>query len=140
MWSFFALIIYMGLKKLPKISDYWSRSFLYRNELAPAVMSRNRLQELLWYIHFADNSQAGEEQLAKVKNLVSLLVRNFKRHQTPGEVVVIDKRMVPFRGRLIFKQYLPEKSSKYGVKLFKLCDTVGYTWVDYLWRKNCKQG
>lgn len=36
--------------------------------------------------------------------------------------------MVPFRGRLQFKQYLPGKSHKYGVKLFKLCDSAGYTY------------
>ena len=30
--------------------------------------------------------------------------------------------VVPFRGRLKFRQYLPKKSHKYGIKLFKLCD------------------
>ena len=36
--------------------------------------------------------------------------------------------MVPWRGRLIFRQYIPAKSHKYGIKLFKLCSTEGYTW------------
>lgn len=35
--------------------------------------------------------------------------------------------MVPFRGRVIFRQYIPEKSNKYGCKLFKLCTPEGYT-------------
>ena len=35
--------------------------------------------------------------------------------------------MVPFRGRLGFRQYIPGKSHKYGCKLFKLCTTDGYT-------------
>jgi len=36
--------------------------------------------------------------------------------------------MVPFRGRLKFRQYIPGKSHKYGVKLFKVCSPDGYTY------------
>ncbi|XP_046679185.1 piggyBac transposable element-derived protein 4-like [Homalodisca vitripennis] len=35
--------------------------------------------------------------------------------------------MVPWRGRLNFRQYLPDKSHKYGVKIYKLCSPDGYT-------------
>ncbi|CAH2002927.1 unnamed protein product [Acanthoscelides obtectus] len=31
-------------------------------------------------------------------------------------------------GRLILKQYIPQKTHKYGIKLFKLCCDNGYTW------------
>lgn len=133
MWNFFALLLYMGLVKLPKISDYWSRCFLYRNEFVPALMSRNRFQEVLRLIRFSDIEQARNDRLARVKHLVSLLMRNFKSLQTPGEVVVIDESMIPIRGKLMFKQYIPGELSKYGVKViklygvkvFKLC---GYTY------------
>ncbi|KOC58679.1 hypothetical protein WH47_08076 [Habropoda laboriosa] len=36
---------------------------------------------------------------------------------------------IPWRGRLIFKQYIPNKAHKYGIKLFKLCSNEGYTWA-----------
>ncbi|KOX74793.1 hypothetical protein WN51_00400 [Melipona quadrifasciata] len=36
--------------------------------------------------------------------------------------------MIPWRGRLKFRQYIPIKSHKCGIKLFKLCCTEGYTW------------
>jgi hypothetical protein len=42
--------------------------------------------------------------------------------------IVIDETMIPFRGRLRFKQYLPGRAHKYGVKIFKLCDSSGYTY------------
>ncbi|XP_026465869.1 abscisic acid and environmental stress-inducible protein-like, partial [Ctenocephalides felis] len=35
--------------------------------------------------------------------------------------------MVPWRGRLGFRQYIPGKRHKYGVKLYKLCLSEGYT-------------
>jgi hypothetical protein len=43
--------------------------------------------------------------------------------------VVIDESMVPFRGRLLFKQYIPGKRHKYGVKLYKLCLPGKYTYA-----------
>ena len=36
--------------------------------------------------------------------------------------------MVPWKGRLLFKQYIPGKAHKYGVKIYKLAATNGYTW------------
>lgn len=46
----------------------------------------------------------------------------------PGESICIDETMVPFRGRLSFRQYIPGKRHKYGIKLFKLCAKGGYTY------------
>lgn len=36
--------------------------------------------------------------------------------------------MVTFRGRLIFRLCIPGKTHKYGIKLFKLRGTNGYTY------------
>ncbi|KAJ8969806.1 hypothetical protein NQ314_001563 [Rhamnusium bicolor] len=46
----------------------------------------------------------------------------------PGDTIVIDETMVPFHGRLKFRQYNPSKAHKYGIKLYKLCTPHGYTW------------
>lgn len=40
----------------------------------------------------------------------------------------IDESMVPFRGRLKFRQYIKGKRNKFGIKLFKLCLPGGYTY------------
>lgn len=39
----------------------------------------------------------------------------------------IEEFIVPFTGRLFFKQYLKNKRHKYGIKLFKLCIPPNYT-------------
>ena len=36
--------------------------------------------------------------------------------------------MISWRGRLLFKQYIPGKAHKYGIKMYKLAATNGYTW------------
>lgn len=45
----------------------------------------------------------------------------------PGQVLSIDEGMVPFKGRLSFKQYMKDKPTKWGLKCFLLCDAqTGY--------------
>ena len=36
--------------------------------------------------------------------------------------------MAPWKGELLFKQYIPGKAHKYGVKIYKLAATNGHTW------------
>jgi len=39
-----------------------------------------------------------------------------------GEVIV------KFKGRVIFRQYIPKKSNRFSIKIYKLCDESGYTY------------
>lgn len=72
--------------------------------------------------HFANNETAPEgDRLHKVQSLLSYLVTKFKDAKTPSNILAVDETMVPFRGRLKVRQYIPGKSHKYGVKLFKVC-------------------
>ena len=57
-----------------------------------------------------------------------MLRNNFKSVYSPGEKLVVDESLVPFRGRILFRQYIPGKSHKYGIKLYKICTVIGYAW------------
>jgi hypothetical protein len=57
-----------------------------------------------------------------------LLKAIFMSVNIPGSTITIDETMVPWKGRLLFKQYIPGKSHKYGVKIYKVAGTNGYTW------------
>ncbi|UYV81846.1 hypothetical protein LAZ67_20002683 [Cordylochernes scorpioides] len=39
----------------------------------------------------------------------------------PGEYLTVDENIIPFIGRCSFKQYLPNKPAKYGIKSYVLC-------------------
>ena len=41
---------------------------------------------------------------------------------------MIDESVVPWRGRLQFRQYIKNKSHKYGIKLYKLCTPDGFVY------------
>lgn len=119
----------MGIVKYPKIPDYWRKNRLYNNTFVPSVMSRNRFQLLLRVLHFANNDGADKDnRLYKVEDIIKKFQTKCSNEANPGETLAVDETMVPFRGRLIFRQYIPSKRHRYGIKLFKLCDPKGYTY------------
>lgn len=127
--KFFALIIYMGIVRLPKIADYWSTDKIMGQHFPRTVMSRNRFELLLSMLHFSQRDEENTaDRLHRVRELLEVLNENFKKSYTPGEDLCIDESVIPFRGRLIFRQYNKQKRHKYGVKLFKLCTLPGYTY------------
>uniref|UniRef100_A0AAZ1Y4A3 PiggyBac transposable element-derived protein domain-containing protein n=1 Tax=Oreochromis aureus TaxID=47969 RepID=A0AAZ1Y4A3_OREAU len=43
--------------------------------------------------------------------------------------ICVDEQLVPFRGRCNFKQYIPTKPAKYGLKIWAVCDVeTSYAW------------
>jgi len=38
----------------------------------------------------------------------------------------VDEVTVKFKGRIIFRQYIPKKRKRFGVKIYKLCEESGY--------------
>ncbi|CAF4410276.1 unnamed protein product, partial [Rotaria sp. Silwood2] len=60
----------------------------------------------------------------------------------PGSIISIDESMIPWGGRLLFKQYIPGKAHKYGVKMYKLAATNGYVcnYVIYTGKQNSTPG
>ncbi|XP_063628187.1 piggyBac transposable element-derived protein 4-like [Cydia splendana] len=127
MHTFFAILLAMGLVKVPHIGDYWSKNKLYRNEYISSLMSRDRFLALLKYWHFSDDSNSENDKIHKFREVYTMLMTQFKDVLKPGKVLVVDESMVPWRGRLHFRQYIKNKSHRYGVKLYKVCTPEGYT-------------
>ncbi|XP_050308036.1 piggyBac transposable element-derived protein 4-like [Anthonomus grandis grandis] len=91
-------------------------------------MARNRFELILSMFHISDNSaQVPGNRLHKVQPLIDLLVDKFHHFIIPEISLCIDESMVPFQGRLSFRQYLLNKRHRYGVKIFKLCTDPFYT-------------
>lgn len=107
--KFFGIILYMGLVKYLNIWQYWSTETFYKNAFVPKLTSRNRFQLLLRFIHFSDNTNSDTNRLYKVERVLDMLQANFVAAKIPGKVVAVDETMVPWRGRLIFRQYILER-------------------------------
>ncbi|XP_035209422.1 piggyBac transposable element-derived protein 4-like [Stegodyphus dumicola] len=43
--------------------------------------------------------------------------------------ISIDESLLPYKGRLSWKQYIPSKRARFGIKMFHLCESAsGYIW------------
>lgn len=122
---YFGLVFWMGLMKLPSIAHYWSKSELYGTNFSK-YMSRNRFELLTKVVHSCQEEPTGTK-VKKVKGLIDLLVERFNECFQPQENMVIDESVVPFTGRLKYRQFIKNKRHRYGVKLFKLCAPPCYT-------------
>ena len=118
MKQFVALSFLMGIVVKPGISDYWSTSPLLKGSIFNSVMSRNRFQSILQFLHFADNSQFDpndpyRDHLYKVRPVVDYLVNKFKTVYIPEDHISIDGELLLWKGNLSFKQYIPMKRARF---------------------------
>lgn len=126
---FIAFLIWMGLDSKPSLKDYWRRLPLYKNDISK-YLPRNRFELLLRMFHLANNDECPpNDRLHKIQSLVDMMNANFHRCMIPEESICIDETMIPFRGQLSFRQYVKGKRHKFGIKLFKICLTGGYTYT-----------
>jgi hypothetical protein len=109
-------------------------------------MNRNHFEQLLTMLHFNDNEAADNQdqeidRIHKIRPLMQKLLTRFQDVVNPERNVCIDETMVPFRGRLKFKQYIKNKRHKFGIKLYKLCLESSYTYdVKIYCGKDTQQG
>ncbi|KAJ8875770.1 hypothetical protein PR048_023669 [Dryococelus australis] len=96
---FLALLLWMSMGKKPTLKCYWSKNVLYKINLSVNGMSRNRFEALLTMIHFSNNEFP----------LIDKLNNVFLKAYIPANEVCILEIMVPFRGTLLFQQYITGK-------------------------------
>lgn len=125
--NWLGLVMGMGLVQMREIEMYWSNTILFSTEFGK-IISRNRFQLLTSMIHYSNNETADKNnRLYKLGTIVDDVMINSNDCMTPSEVMCIDESVIPFTGRLLFKQYNKSKRHKYGIKLFKLCIPPNYT-------------
>ncbi|XP_041864774.1 piggyBac transposable element-derived protein 4-like [Melanotaenia boesemani] len=69
------------------------------------------------------------DKLAPIRDVWDKWVEQLPLMYNPGPEVTVDERLVPFRGRCPFRQYMPNKPGKYGIKIWVVCDARNsYAW------------
>ncbi|XP_060562864.1 piggyBac transposable element-derived protein 4-like [Ruditapes philippinarum] len=128
MRAFLGINILMGINQLPEAKMYWSTDPLIGNTAVSKIMTINRFQQIMKYLHVSDRTteptrdQPGFDKLFKVRPVLDSLSDTFRRYFTLHREVSIDEAMVAFAGRLSYRQYMPAKPVKRGIKVWMLCD------------------
>ena len=78
----------------------------------------SRMMPLLFLL---DNQ--GYDKLHKIKPLLELLFPNFERAYNLHKNISIDECMIPWRGRLSFRQFIASKPIRFGIKVCVLADS-----------------
>lgn len=128
MKAFVALQIAMGLCNKPAISDYWNTYWLTTTNFGD-VMPRNRFELLQTFLHFNDvanqvpRAQEGYNPLFKIQPLLDICNPIYEKVYQPNKSLAVDESMIKFKGRIFFRQYLPKKPTKWGIKAFVLSES-----------------
>ena len=94
---------------------------------------RFRYQIILKFLHFADNSTYDAEdpdcdRLFKVRPIIDHFNETSQELYSATKRVSVDEQLLLHKGNLHFKQYIPNKRTRFGIKFFSLCDETGYVY------------
>lgn len=112
-----------------------STIFGFQNKLIMKKISPNPFDLLLTFFHFSDDVQITRDpdRLSKIRTVLDPICKNFQSALKSDQEVAIDESMVPRRGRLVFRQWLPANS----IKGYKLCTPGSYTYnFSIYWSRN----
>lgn len=118
-----ALLIYFGLVKVVgAVEKYWSK--LYHGLWARAIMSRERFKAIMALLHVVDPAtEVPGDKLRKVESFVEYFKTRCRELYQPRKNVATDERMVKSRHRSGIRQYIRDKPTKWGIKLWVLADS-----------------
>ena len=127
MSAFFGLNILMGINKLPTIRSYWDSNLFLGNAGFKTTIPVKRFEILNKYFHISDPRQENPtDKLTKIQLLISKLENAFQDVYVLGKNISIDEGLIKFNGRLSFKQNMPKKTNKFGIKIWMLADSETY--------------
>jgi len=127
MYCFFALSLLMTRNKKLALHEYWSTDKYLRSSIFSEIMTRDRYLWILQMIHFTRQQGSADDRLYKISDIINMLRKSFCDTFYPYEKVCIDESLMLYKGRLSFKQYIPSKRNRFGIKSYILCDCkTGY--------------
>lgn len=134
MKCFFALLLLQGVIDKPKQKWFWSARPIISTPFFGKVMSEKRFSLIMKFLHFENSENFNAEthpnpKLRKIYDLHSMLIQRFKTVYIPNENISIDESLIAHKGFLGWKQYIPSKRARFGIKMFQLCEAdSGYIW------------
>lgn len=127
--KFLGLVILMGQVRKDRRDDYWSTESWMETPFFPKTMSRDRFRQIwrAWHFNNNENVQDDSDRLCKVRPLLDFFLPKFKEVYKPIQQLSLEEGIVPWRGRLFFRDYNAGKMIKYGILVRMVCESnTGY--------------
>ncbi|KRX37671.1 PiggyBac transposable element-derived protein 4 [Trichinella murrelli] len=99
----------------------------------PSVMPVNNFKRISRTIQFDDREKRSHRRknnpFAAIRDVWDDWVARLPMMCNSGAYVTVDERLIPSKSRRSFRQYIPKKPAKYGIKVWTLCDAkTSYAW------------
>ena len=110
--QFIGILIMTGVYSFPEQRFFWTGST--RVESIASTMNRDRFLQIKKYLHVVDNinrpvqNDPNYDRASKVRSLLNIVKENFIRIPKE-EHLNVDEQMIPFKGKSIMKQHMPNK-------------------------------
>ena len=116
----------MGIIKCRSVDDCFSND-ITGNLHIKSLLSGKKFKKILRYLHLNDNEKKSNDPVFKVKKLVDLMNKKFKKYWVPNQKVAVDEAIVPTKSTTSgIRVYMKDKPDKWGIKIWKLVDSKKY--------------
>ena len=133
--NFLGLCLLVGIVKKPRYSDYWATEPLMYTHIFSTIFKRARFQLIMHFLHFNNNNNEpnhndpDHDRMFKIRPLIDHFNDTFQAAIQPEQEIALDESLLLFKGKLHFKQYIPAKRSRFGIKIFQVCESkTGYSY------------
>ena len=132
--AFLAILIIMNdMITVPRLHRYYltgDNKWFPQIPGIPQIMARDRFKQLKRYLHFGDLNQQQppannptHNHLHRIRPVVTYLQEKFETLYYPMKEIALNESMIPFKGRLKFKQRMPLKPVNNEIKVFVLSES-----------------
>jgi len=97
------------------------------------IMSRNRFELILKFLHAADNikckkyGKEGYDPLFRIREMNNRYLSCSESAYVPERDLSLDEATMLWKGHVSYHVYNPKKPVKFGVKIYEVCESVsGY--------------
>ena len=128
-WTFLGILILMGIHRLPRINNYWSKDSLLGVSPIQEAMRLKRFWAIWSNLHLVDNEKVDRSggPYRKVKPVLDVLSETFLKQYSPSQELSVDESMIKYKGRCKGKVRMPKKPIKLGYKVWCCsCSCCGY--------------
>lgn len=112
------------------IFELWDNNQGTGCELIYITMSEHRFRFLVRCLRFDDvrdrEQRRALDKLAAIRLIFEKFVSNCANAFKPSDYLTIDEQLVAFRGKCPFRQYMPMKPAKFGIKIYALVSSSNF--------------
>jgi hypothetical protein len=115
MFLFLALILKMGHNQHDTLNECWSREPMCHAPFYSRVLLHNTFHHILRFLHFENNEDDPDKDRYdydrpwKLIRVFDYLNARFAEVYNPTEHFAIDEIIVKFKGKVVFRQFIPQK-------------------------------